>query len=291
MNKILVTGATGKLGQGIVEHLLDKVPAGRIAAMARKAEDAAGLAARGVNVRQADYFEPAALRAAMQGVEQVFLVSAVAFSDRVAQHANVIAAAKAAGVRHLFYTSIMRKPGVHAEIDSVTDHDIATEALLRASGIGHTVVFHPLYMDELPKFLNADALQQGPIASAGGGRVPYALRKELAEAAAELLSRGGPAPAEVWLNSGYSYSMGDVAVALSLAAGKALPYHSVDTPAYIAMRVAEGVPEPVAGFIAQWFSAFEQGAFDVPSRELEQLLGRKPQSLEAGLKALYGAAG
>lgn len=63
---IVVTAATGALGRLVVEELLERVPADRVAAVVRNEEKAADLAARGVDVRVADYDDPTALAAAFR---------------------------------------------------------------------------------------------------------------------------------------------------------------------------------------------------------------------------------
>ena len=105
---ILVTGATGHLGRLVVEGLLEKLPAQKIAVAVRDPEKAQALAARGVQVRRADYSQPDTLSAAFQGVEKVLLISSSEVGQRVAQHRAVVEAARKAGVRLLAYTSILR---------------------------------------------------------------------------------------------------------------------------------------------------------------------------------------
>ena len=57
---IVVTGATGQLGQGVVEALLQRLPAGDIAVSVRDPAKAADLAGRGVQVRRGDFASPQA---------------------------------------------------------------------------------------------------------------------------------------------------------------------------------------------------------------------------------------
>src|SRR5947207_3434071 len=74
--------------------------------LATRTPDAlAGLAARGADVRYANFDEPRSLDAAFAGAERLLLISATDLQRRVAQHAAALAAAKAAGVRHVIYTS------------------------------------------------------------------------------------------------------------------------------------------------------------------------------------------
>src|SRR5690242_19801503 len=98
---IVVTGATGQLGKLVVEGLLEKLPADQVVAAVRSPEKAADLAGRGVDVRRADYTDPASLTAAFKGADKVLLVSGSEVGQHVAQHQAVIEAAKQAGVGHL----------------------------------------------------------------------------------------------------------------------------------------------------------------------------------------------
>ena len=71
---IAVTGATGHLGRLVLENLLERgMEPARIAALVRSPEKAADLAARGVQVRRADYSQPETLGPALQGVERLLL--------------------------------------------------------------------------------------------------------------------------------------------------------------------------------------------------------------------------
>jgi NAD(P)H dehydrogenase (quinone) len=103
-----VTGASGHLGRLTIQELLDRaVPPSQIVAVVRALGKAADLAARGVEVREADYSRPEALDAALAGVERLLLVSSSEVGHRVAQHTNVIQAAKTAGASRIVYTSIL----------------------------------------------------------------------------------------------------------------------------------------------------------------------------------------
>lgn len=68
MTTYAVTGASGHLGHLAVASLLTRgVPAGQVVALARTTDKAADLASRGVDVRHADYTDPATLRPALAG--------------------------------------------------------------------------------------------------------------------------------------------------------------------------------------------------------------------------------
>ncbi len=280
MGKMLITGATGKLGSAVVRSLVRKVPASDVVAMVREGSKAQWLSDLGVEVRLGDYTDVESLVNAFAGVEKIYLVSAVAFSDRVGQHRNVIHAARMAGVRHVFYTSIQRVSDDYCPIEGVTASDLETEAMLKSSGLDYTIVRHPLYADVLAMYIGKDAPQKGFSAPAGQGRVALTSIDELAEGGATLLSQPGHEHRAYLLNSGQTWSFADIAAALSRITGKAVHYQPISTGTFIAAREAEGWPPHVATFIGDWYRAIERGAFDQTSRTLEELLGRKPKDLE-----------
>ena len=73
---LLVTGASGQLGRGVINHLLDtfKVPAAQIIAATRTPDNLADLAARGVVVRAADFNDPASLAKAFAGAGRALII-------------------------------------------------------------------------------------------------------------------------------------------------------------------------------------------------------------------------
>ena len=112
---IVVTGATGQLGRLVVQALLQRgVPAEQIIATGRRTEVLGDLADRGVVVRRADFNDEASLPEAFAGADKLLLVSGSQAGQRVRQHANVINAAKAAGVGFIAYTSGDPRQHLHA---------------------------------------------------------------------------------------------------------------------------------------------------------------------------------
>lgn len=287
MKKILVTGATGGLGNAIVKALLNRIPSERVVATARDFSKAADLLELGVDLRRADYFDFSSLRSSFEGVDTVFLVSAVSFTDRTTQHANAIRAAKDAGVRRIFYTAIERNGVDDVSIPTVTHSDIETEQLLRDSGLLYTVVKHPLYIEAMPAFLGAKVFESGVRVPSASGTIPLTSRDDLAEGAAELLIREDEAPREISLNSGTAYSFEEISQSLSNLRGTPVAFSNVSESIYIAERVSDGIPPTVAEFFNQWFVAIRSNAFNAPSPALAHLLGRSPMTLQAGLAKAF----
>ena len=135
--RIAVTGATGSLGGHVVDSLLNKgVAASDIVAIVRNEEKAADLKARGIALGVATFEDEAALTAALEGVDRLVFISGSEVGQRVAQHTNVINAAKAAGVTFIAYTSLLNLDT--SKLALAPEH-IATEKLLAESGIDHVL--------------------------------------------------------------------------------------------------------------------------------------------------------
>jgi NAD(P)H dehydrogenase (quinone) len=282
---ILVTGATGGLGHETIDALLTITPATEIAALVRDAGKATDLVQRGVDVRQADYFDHPALVQAFQGIEKVLLVSSVAFTDRVSQHRNVIDAAKEAGVKHLFYTSIQRSSDF--VMPQVTESDLATEAYLKASGLAYTILHNGYYFEGLGYLIGTEVPESEIRVPAGEGKIAFVKRTELAAATAALLTSEGHENQSYTLTGSEAYSFHDVARELSALAGRPITYQSIEPAPFIAQKVAAGFPDFVATFFAQWGAAAEHGMLAVKDDTVERLLGRKSMSLREYLKATY----
>ena len=164
---LLVTGASGHLGRQVVELLLD-THAGHIIATTRNPEKLADLAARGVEVRGADFDDPESLPAAFAGAERLLLISTDAADGtdrRARQHIHAVKAAEQAGVAHVLYTSLIN-PGPESPILIAPDH-AATEQALAESALDWTVLRNNMYTDYLLQSL-PQAVASGKLTAAAG---------------------------------------------------------------------------------------------------------------------------
>lgn len=279
MKKILVTGVTGVVGKGTVEHLLKKgVPASQIIGLSRKKEGVEALVAKGVEVRFGDYFDYDSLLRAFEGVEKVMLTSTIAFTDRSTQHFNAITAARQAGVKHVVYMSIMRKEGSGRIMPEITESDLFTEQVLKSSGLDYTILYHPPFTDLLSFYYDPNPYENGIKIPANNGKMASATRDELAEAHAEILSTPGHENKVYSLGGSHSVSFSDIAKILSEIKERTVPFTSITTEEYIGGIVAKGVPRHVAEFITNWVVAIEESEFEYRSGDIEQLLGRKTKT-------------
>ncbi|MEU1513864.1 SDR family oxidoreductase [Streptomyces sp. NPDC005811] len=284
---ILVTGATGNLAAAAIDHLLTRVGPDRVVALARSEAKAAPLRARAVAVRLGDYGDPAALAHAMDGVRKVLLVSSNDHGNLLTHHQNVIRAAEKAGVEHVVYTGTAVRDSDASPMSPMLTALLRTEDHLRSSGLTHTVLRNTMYTDALPVFLGADVLERGIDLPAGDGRIPFALRREMGEAAANVLLQDGHEGKTYELTAPEAHTIEDVARVLSERSGKPVPYTSPEPQEFTDGLRAAGVPEPGAALLSAFVTDMREGRYDIVTRDLEDLLGRKPASLDASLREVY----
>jgi NAD(P)H dehydrogenase (quinone) len=283
MTVIAVTGASGKLGGATIRFLLErKVAPRRIAAVVRDPAKVADLAAQGVEVRRGDYTDPRSLEDAFRGIDKLLFISTnVVGEERMLHHRNVVNAARAAGVRHVVYTSVI-KPAPDAKFAASPGH-FHTEALIRESGMRYTFFRNNLYADLVP-FMFGEAVQTGTLAHNGGdGRIGFVAREDIAQALAAVLAEGEHVNRDYPITAVKPYSLNDVAAALSRVSGKNVSYTPVSSDDFRKALAARGLPPPIVAMSVGLGEAIRAGEFDAASTQLERLLGRTPLTLEAFL--------
>jgi NAD(P)H dehydrogenase (quinone) len=281
---IAITGATGHLGQLVINTMLDKGTApNEIVAIVRNPEKAAALAARGVQVRQADYTQPENLKAALEGVTKLLLISSSDFADRVGQHRNVIEAAQHAKVELLAYTSLLRADT--SKLSLASDHK-ATEELIRASGLPFVFLRNSWYFEN---YNPTQALEHGAVAgSAGGGRISAASRADYAAAAAVVLTQAGHQNAIYELGGDQAFTLTELAAEIQAQTGRPVIYQNLPVEAYAGMLKSVGVPDVVAEMLADSDVQIERGELYTDRHDLSQLIGRSTTPLSEAVKVALG---
>ncbi|EJK9927167.1 SDR family oxidoreductase [Cronobacter sakazakii] len=278
---IAITGATGQLGQRVIDTLLNTVAAQEIVAIVRNPAKAAALSARGVQVRAADYNDAAALTAALAGVEKVLLISSSEVGQRATQHRNVIDAAKTAGVKLIAYTSLL-----HADRSplGLAEEHVATEKMLADAGIPYVLLRNGWYTENYLASV-PPALEHGVfIGSAGDGKIASASRQDYAEAAAKVLTLDNQAGRVYELAGDHAWTLRDLTALLSKETGKTVAYQNLSEADFAAALTGAGLPEGFAKLLADSdIGASKGGLFD-DSRQLSALIGRPTTSLEASLR-------
>lgn len=273
---IAVTGATGHLGRLAIAALK-----GRGLSPIALVRDPAKAAELEAEARAFDYKATATLTPALAGVTTLVLVSSNDFDDRVGQHRNVIAAAKAAGVGRIVYTSILR-----ADVSPMllaADHK-ATEEAIRASGLAFTLLRNGWYTENHTGSLGGAIAAGALIGSAGEGRFSSAARADYAEAIAAVAGEGHAGKAYE-LAGDTSHSYADLAAEVSRLTGKAIPYKDLPVAAYAGILQSFGLPEGFASVLADADMQAAKGALFDESRTLSRLIGRATTPWQATVAA------
>lgn len=269
---IVVTGATGQLGQLVIKSLLQKVPAGQIVAAVRNLDKAKGLAALGVTLRQADYDQPASWDAALQGADKLLLISSSELGKRAPQHQAVIDAARRAGVKLVAYTSLL-----HADRSplGLAGEHLATEAALKASGLPHVVLRNGWYTENYAAGVPT-ALSLGAVyGCAGNGRIASAARADYAEAAAAVLTATAEQAGRIYELAGdNAYTLSELAAEISRQSGKNIGYVDLPEADYRGALLQAGLPEGLANLLADSDTGAGKGGLFDDSRQLSALIGR-----------------
>ncbi|GAD83597.1 SDR family oxidoreductase [Nocardia asteroides NBRC 15531] len=266
---VAVTGASGQLGRLVVEALL--TAGERPVAIVRDPAKVADLAERGAVVRQASYDDPAALDAALTGVDRVLLVSGNEFGARVAQHTNVVRAAERAGVRLLAYTSI---PAATENPMILAQEHRGTEEVLASASIPTVLLRNSWYWENYAAGA-AHAAQTGVLAGASGaGKVSGAPRADYAAAAAAVLITDGHEGRVYELGGDEALTGDELAAVIGEVAGKPVRYQDLPEADYAAILGQAGLPEPVAAALADADTGIGRGLLEVRTGDLAKLIGR-----------------
>lgn len=274
---IAVTGATGQLGRLVIEQLKSRVDPGQIIALARSPEKAADL---GVAVREADYARPETLRSALDGVDTLLLISSSEVGQRAPQHRNIIEAAKAAAVKRIAYTSVLRADS--SSLSLAEEHRI-TEAALAASGIPHTVLRNGWYSENYADSIKGAVAGGAFIGSARDGKVSSATRADFAEAAAVVVTTEGHDGKVYELAGDTAFTLSDLAAEISRQTGRDIPYRDLSEADYAAALSGFGLPGPLAAAIAGWDVSAADGALFSADRTLSALIGRPTTPLSTAV--------
>ncbi len=270
---IAITGATGQLGRLVIQQLTATVPSAEIVALVRSPEKAADL---GVSVRTADYTQPATLTPALAGIDTLLLISGNEIGQRTAQHANVIAAAQRAGVKHIVYTSLL-----HADKSSLSlaPEHLETENILKDSGLSWTILRNGWYSENytaaVPSALALGALY----GSAGEGKIASAPRADYAAAAALILTTDGHQDKVYELAGDTAWTLSELAAEISAQSSRDITYRNLPQKEYAAALQQAGLPVTLADAIASWDISASQGALFDNGHQLSALLGRPTRAL------------
>lgn len=216
-----------------------------------------------------------AMRAALAGVDTVFLVPVRERPDRVSVHRGAVDAAVAAGAGHIVYLSFL-SAAPDATFTWARDH-YATEEYIRSAGVSFTFLRGSVFLEVLQYAVGPDQVIRSP---GGDGRFAPVGRDDMARVVAAVLESPGSHAGRTYEVTGpATISFRELAQAFTAARGTPVGYADQDVTEALARARASGMPEWQAH---GWVSALHQvsrGELDVVSGTVRALTGRQPVSL------------
>jgi NAD(P)H dehydrogenase (quinone) len=290
---IVITGASGQYGSALTDRLVARGLAERLVLITRSPDKLAQRAAQGCTVRYGDYDQPETLAPAMADAERMLLISGTRVGARVVQHQAAIAAAAAAGVRHLAYTSFIGidDPANPAEVRH--DH-IETERAIKASGLAWTMLRDAHYADAMIVMAGPGTMQSRRwVSNAGAGREAMVWRDDCVASAEAVLTGAGHEGQTYNITGPDLQTFAEVTAILSEVTGVPIAYVSTSDAEQYAMFDAMGIPrrpvddQAVGGIpwnsddMVSFGRAIREGFLEVCTNDVERLTGRPARSVRA----------
>lgn len=284
--KILVTGATGKLGSKVVETLLKTVPSSQLAVSVRNPEKAEGLRSQGIEVRQGDFDKPETLDTAFAGIDRLLIISADGDNEtRIRQHTDAVAAAERAGVKFIAYTSLANAT---ESKNLMAPPHVVTEAAIIKTGIPYTFLRNNWYLENEIGSIQGAMAGSPWVTSAGEGKVGWALQQDYADAAAKVLSEDGHEN-RVYELSGQLLTQEELVNALGVVLDKEIPVQQVNDETYAEIMKGIGLPDFVIPIVVGIQDSIRNGSLAVESNDFEKVLGRPVTPIREALTQIVKA--
>ena len=267
---IAVTGATGGVGGRVARALASQGQALRLVV-----RDAARAPDLGAEVAEAQYRDGAAMRAAFEGAETVYLVSGSESADRVHEHFSAVDAAAAAGVGRIVYVSFMGA-APDCVFTFARDH-AATEERIRSTGLAHVFLRSCMYAEYVPLFASAEGVIQGP---AGDGRAAFVSRDDVADVAAAVLrDPAAHAGATYSLTGPAAFTLAEAAETITRVTGRRVTYQPETVEEAYASRAHYGAPQFQVDAWVSTYTAIAAGELEAVTDDVPRLTGHPATSL------------
>jgi NAD(P)H dehydrogenase (quinone) len=288
--KLAITGGSGRLARRTAELVLAQRAPEDLIITTRSPAALRSFAERGVAVRHADFAEPRTLRAAFAEAERLLLVSATDLGQRTVQHQAAIEAAKAAGVRHIVYTSGLKPEPPNPAVVAASHY--ATEQAVARSGLAWTVLRNSLYADyQLPEAERA--IETGVLVhNRGSGAAAYVAREDCAAAAAAVLLQSGHERAVYDITGPEALTADDLAALYSELGHRAVRARSLADEDFVATLIGDAERDDHLRYGAELVASFgrsiREGYMNARADHVAKLVGHAPQSLRQVLERLRG---
>lgn len=266
-DKIIISGASGQLGQATIKVLLERgVPARNLILVSRTPDTLSDLAKQGAAVRFGDFTQPDSLPAAFAGGTRMLLIS-IGFGPlpRPEAHKNAIDAAVKAGVKQIAYTSFVAIS--KGETTGLAADHYQTEEILKKSGVKWTFLRNSIYMDGLvPQAAKALIDGRVTLQPRETGKIGYVTRADCAAAAAAVLTTPGHENKAYDITGPELIGPREIAAAATAATGKRVDVVLADSSA------PAQAPRPFGGPALEVVSTAVADLTGHPATSLRELL-------------------
>jgi NAD(P)H dehydrogenase (quinone) len=227
-DKIVISGASGQLGELVVRDLLARgVPASNLILVSRTPAKLEEFKKLGATTRFGDFSKPESLPAAYAGGDKLLLIS-IGFDagPRPEAHKRAVDAAVAAGIKHIVYTSFVAiSKGDQTGLAS--DH-FQTEEIIKKSGAAWTMLRNSIYANGLVQQAAKMVADGKATVSDTDFRIGYVTREDCAAAAAAVLSSQGHENKAYDITGPELIGPREIAAAASAVTGKHIELTSPD---------------------------------------------------------------
>src|SRR6266536_2731352 len=269
---ILITGASGNVGK---EVLKQAAASGAKVRAAFQTANKAETAPSGVEIATVDYNQPETLRAALKGVDKVFLVGPPA-QNLVALERKAVDAIKQAGGAHIVKLSALGGRGAiyprqHAE----------SEDYIKSSGAPYTFIRPNGFMQNLVNY-NAPTItsQNAFYGCQGEGKVSHVDIRDMAAVAVKALTEDRHQGKTYTLTGPRALTNAELAQILSDDLGRDIRYVDLPVEQFKQALLGAGLPDWSANALIDLQQLYRNGGASAVTNDVEQLLGRKPRSFE-----------
>ncbi|KAL4936164.1 hypothetical protein BDV06DRAFT_205548 [Aspergillus oleicola] len=288
--KYLITGATGGLGEQVLNYFIANVPASEFAAASSNPLNRARFEDRGIAFRHVDYDDEESLGSGLKDVDNLLFVSTNVFDNerRKRQHRRLIDAAKRAGVKHTWYTSLAFGGFSNDSKAAVQQVHLITEKMLKESGLSYTSIREGVYTEAFPVFMNWYPDSKAVMLPADG-EIAYTRRSELGEATARLMIKGGYENATVLLTAEETITSKEIVDIINETTDRQVDFRLVSHEEYVRVNSRNdkgGKPEVFFESVSSWWEDIAQGALRTTNPLMREILGREPTKPRDALREI-----
>jgi uncharacterized protein YbjT (DUF2867 family) len=273
MKRVLVTGATGNVGSRVVQELRERDA--RVRAFVRDPGKAAAILGDDVEPAAGDFGEPRSIRAALDGVDGVFLACSNQ-PRQVEYETRVINTAEEMGVRR-----IVKLSALGAEVGSPVafwDWHARVEDHLHESGVPSVILRPTFSMANLLASAEAVRYTGKLFAPAGEAGISMVHPRDVGAVAAVALTTEDHEGETYTLTGPEAITFEGVARDLSETVGRKIEYLNVPDEAAFESMTGQGLPEFVAAQIVAVFGILRRGAQERTTETVRTLTGHEPRA-------------